>query len=311
MSVPHVSVLKNEVLDYLNLHPNDKVIDCTIGAGGHATAILEKIAPHGELLGLDLDSTALGIAMQQLNHFAGQFRLRQGNFDRVSEFAQAEGFTVVAGILADLGVSSMQLDTPERGFSFNKDAPLDMRMGEDAPYSAADIVNTWPERDLADIIYRYGEERKSRRIARAIINARPIHRTLELSEIVSKAVGGRRGKKTHPATRTFQALRIAANDELGAIERFLPQAVNLLAPGGRLAIISFHSLERRIVKQFFKLEASDCICPPRQPVCTCNHKASISIINRKPIIASDEEQMHNPRARSAKLRVIERLRNTS
>ncbi len=310
MSVPHVSVLKNEVLDYLNLHPNDKVIDCTIGAGGHAFAILEKIAPHGELLGLDLDSTALEIASQRLSPFQSRFRFRKGNFDQVDEFAKAEGFASATGILADLGVSSMQLDTPERGFSFNKDAPLDMRMGEDAPYSAEEIINAWSEHDIADIIYRYGEERKSRRIARAIVNARPIHRTLELAEIVSKAVGGRRGKKTHPATKTFQAIRIAANDELGAIERFLPQAVNLLAPGGRLAIISFHSLEDRIVKQFFKLESSNCICPPRQPICTCNHHASISIVNRKPIIATDEEQSQNPRARSAKLRVVERLRNT-
>lgn len=308
MPMPHISVLKNEVLDYLNLHSNDKVIDCTIGAGGHAATILERISPHGELLGLDLDSTALAIASQRLKPFEERFRFRQGNFDRVVEFATAETFTSVAGILADLGVSSMQLDTPERGFSFNKDAPLDMRMGADAPYSADEIVNTWSEHDIADIIYRYGEERKSRRIARAIVNARPIHRTLALAEIVSKAVGGRRGKKTHPATKTFQAIRIAANDELGAIERFLPQAINLLAPGGRLAIISFHSLEDRIVKQFFKLEASDCICPPRQPICTCNHQASISIITKKPVIASEVEQAQNPRARSAKLRVVERLR---
>ena len=309
MAAPHVSVLKNEVLDYLNLHPNDKVIDCTVGAGGHAAAVLEKIAPNGELLGLDLDSTALTIASQRLNRFEGRFRLKRGNFDRISEFAKAESFAPVAGILADLGVSSMQLDTPNRGFSFNKDAPLDMRMGEDAPYSAEEIVNRWPEHDLADIIYRYGEERKSRRIAKAIVVARPIHRTLELAEIVSKAVGGRRGKKTHPATKTFQAIRIAANDELGAIERFLPQALSLLAPGGRLAIISFHSLEDRIVKQFFKQESQDCICPPRQPVCTCNHHASISRVSRKPVVATNEEQSQNPRARSAKLRVAERLRN--
>ncbi len=307
MDAPHQSVLKNEVLQLLNLHPGDRVIDCTLGAGGHASIILPQIAPDGELLGLDVDPNALTIAQARLQPFKSRLLTRQARFDAVADVVHELAFAPVAGILADLGVSSMQLDTAERGFSFSKDGPLDMRMGPAAKESAAELVNTLPEKTLADIIFRYGEERKSRRIARAIVAARPISRTLQLAEVVAKAAGGRRrGQKIHPATRTFQALRIAVNDELGALERFLPQAISLLAPGGRLVIISFHSLEDRIVKQYFKQEATDCICPPEQPVCTCNHRAGIRIITRKPVIASAEEQSDNPRARSAKLRAAER-----
>ncbi len=307
MAAAHQSVLTNEVLQLLNLHPGDRVIDCTLGAGGHASVILPQIAPNGELLGLDVDPNALAIAVERLQPFKSRLLTRQARFDAVADVAHELAFAPVAGILADLGVSSMQLDTAERGFSFGKDGPLDMRMGPAAKESAADLVNTLPEKALADIIFRYGEERKSRRIARAIVAARPISRTLQLAEVVAKAAGGRRrGQKIHPATRTFQALRIAVNDELGTLERFLPQAISLLAPGGRLVIISFHSLEDRIVKRYFKQEAADCICPPEQPVCTCNHRAGIRIITRKPVIASAEEQSDNPRARSAKLRAAER-----
>ncbi len=307
MTEPHQSVLTNEVLQYLNLHPGDRIIDCTLGAGGHATAILTATAPDGRLLGLDVDPNALNIARQRLQSFGDRVITRQSRFDSVATTAQELSFFPVNGILADLGVSSMQIDTATRGFSFNKDGPLDMRMGPSAKQSAADLVNTLSEKDLADIIYRYGEERKSRRIARAIVRARPITRTLQLAEVVSRAVGGGKRWKIHPATRTFQALRIAVNDELGALERFLPQAISLLTPGGRLAVISFHSLEDRIVKQFFKREASDCICPPEQPVCTCDHHATVTIITKKPIVASPEEQSRNPRARSAKLRVAQKI----
>lgn len=307
MDAPHQPVLKNEVLKFLNLHPGDRVIDCTLGAGGHASIILPQVAPDGELLGLDVDPNALTIAQEQLQPFKSRLLTRQARFDAVADVAHALAFAPVAGILADLGVSSMQLDTAERGFSFSKDGPLDMRMGPAAKESAAELVNTLPEKTLADIIFRYGEERKSRRIARAIVAARPISRTLQLAEVVAKAAGGRQRKqKIHPATRTFQALRIAVNDELGTLERFLPQAISLLAPGGRLVVISFHSLEDRIVKLYFKQEATDCICPPEQPVCTCNHRAGIRIITRKPVIASTAEQSDNPRARSAKLRAVER-----
>ncbi len=306
MSDPHQSVLTNEVLQYLNLHAGDRIIDCTLGAGGHAAAILTATAPTGTLLGLDVDPDALAIARQRLQPFGDRVITRQARFDSVATIAQGLSFFPVHGILADLGVSSMQIDTATRGFSFNKDGPLDMRMGPAAVQSAADLVNTLPEKDLADIIYRYGEEPKSRRIARAIVRARPITRTLQLADVVRRAVGGKR-RKIHPATRTFQALRIAVNDELGALERFLPQATSLLMPGGRLAVISFHSLEDRIVKQFFKREAGDCICPPEQPVCTCNHRATVTIITKKPVTASPAEQMRNPRARSAKLRVAQKI----
>jgi 16S rRNA (cytosine1402-N4)-methyltransferase len=212
----------------------------------------------------------------------------------------------VNGILLDLGVSSMQIDTPERGFSFMADGPLDMRFDPLQATSAADLVNDLDERDLADLIWRYGEDRKSRQIARAIIAARPVFTTHELAEIIRKAVhvGGMR---IHPATRTFQALRIAVNRELEAVETVLPKAIEALAPTGRLVVISFHSLEDRIVKQFFQRESRDCICPPEQPICTCQHKAVVRLVTRHPVEADEEEIKENPRARSARLRVVEKL----
>lgn len=200
----------------------------------------------------------------------------------------------------------MQLDTAERGFSFQIEGPLDMRFGPSQPLTAEDIVNGWSEREIADVIWRYGDEQQSRRIARAIIDARPLHTTLELAEAVSRAVRGKKGH-VHPATRTFQALRIAVNQELQALEAFLPQAVEALEPGGRLAVISFHSLEDRIVKQYFRRESRDCICPPEQPVCTCGHQASLVEVTRHPIEAAQEETQSNPRARSARLRVAEKI----
>ena len=209
-------------------------------------------------------------------------------------------------MVLDLGVSSMQLDTPERGFSFRSDAPLDMRFNPAAPTSAADLVNGLPEAELADLIFRYGEERRSRQVARAIVAARPLRTTGQLAEVIAKATtSGKPG--IHPATRTFQALRIAVNGELEAIEQVLPQAVDALAPGGRLAVISFHSLEDRIVKQFFRRESRDCLCPPRQPMCTCGHRATITEITRKPVQPAETEALQNPRARSARLRVAEKL----
>jgi len=306
---PHQPVLKQQVLDALRLKNGYFVIDCTVGAGGHATEIVQAIAPTGQLLGLDADPTALNIAQTRLSAAQGSVRLMNTNFEHLRRAVSETGFPPAQAILADLGVSSMQLDRPERGFSFMADGPLDMRMGPDAGQSAEEMVNTLPEKDLANIIFRYGEERRSRAIARAIVNARPITSTLALANVVSKVVGRRGKQKIHPATRTFQAIRIAVNDELGALERFLPQAIDLLAPGGRLAIISFHSLEDRIVKRYFKQEATDCLCPPKQPVCTCGHRATVALVTRKPIVAGPDEIEDNPRARSAKLRVVERLRN--
>ncbi|MFQ5575448.1 MAG: 16S rRNA (cytosine(1402)-N(4))-methyltransferase RsmH [Anaerolineae bacterium] len=306
MSEPHRPVLLAQLLKALALTPGQNVVDCTIGAGGHAEAILQQTGPTGKLLGLDVDPTALTIAQARLAPFAKRVELVRANFTALSRIAAEKQFAPVHGIVTDLGVSSMQFGIAERGFSFQHDGPLDMRMGPDAPRSADSLVNTLPEAELADLIYRYGEERRSRRIARAIVRARPITTTGRLAEVVARAVGGRRELKIHPATRTFQALRIAVNDELGALEQFLPQAAALLAPGGRLAVITFHSLEDRIVKRFFRQEATDCLCPPRQPVCTCGHRAILHIITPKPWVASASEVSDNPRARSAKLRVAQR-----
>lgn len=276
-------------------------VDGTVGAGGHAAAILQRSAPDGRLYGLDRDPAALEIARQRLAQFGDRVHLFHCNFDQLArlELPPADG------ILLDLGLSSMQLDRPERGFSFQQAGPLDMRMNPTAGQTAADLVNNLPEQELADLIYQYGEERHSRRIARAIVRARPIHSTVELARLVAGA--GRSGsRRIHPATRTFQALRIATNDELGALERTLPQAIARLKPGGRLAVISFHSLEDRIVKHFFRREARDCICPPKQPICTCQHQATVQIITKKPITPDLAEQDQNPRSRSAKLRVAEK-----
>ncbi|MCK6628502.1 MAG: 16S rRNA (cytosine(1402)-N(4))-methyltransferase RsmH [Anaerolineae bacterium] len=303
----HQSVLLAEVIAALQPHPGGVYIDGTVGAGGHTAALLAASAPDGQVFGFDRDQSALELARRQLAQFGQRVHLFQANFDRLAEIAQAHGLPKADGILLDLGVSSMQFDQPERGFSFQTEGPLDMRMDASVGPTAADLINGLPEEDLANLIYQYAEERHSRRIARAIVKARPIRSTAELAQIVLRAGGVSRSERTkiHPATRTFQALRIAVNDELGALERTLPQALEWLRPGGRLAVISFHSLEDRIVKNYFKQESQDCICPPEQPVCTCRHKATIDIITKKPITASRKEIEANPRARSAKLRVVE------
>lgn len=301
----HRPVLLQEVIEALRPQPGGYYIDGTVGAGGHATAILQASHPDGQLFGFDQDQSALEIAKSRLAQFGRRVHLFHANFDRLTELAQAHQIPQADGILLDLGLSSMQVDQPERGFSFQVDGPLDMRMNTTTGPTAADLVNRLPENELADLIYRYGEERQSRRVARAIVKARPIQRTVQLAQVVAKAAGYSRQSKIHPATRTFQALRIAVNDELGALERTLPQAIAWLKPGGRLAVISFHSLEDRIVKQYFKQEAQDCLCPPEQPVCTCRHKATINIITKKPITPSLGEVDENSRARSAKLRVVE------
>jgi len=305
----HTPVLLQEVLDALQPRPGTVYIDGTVGAGGHAAAILAASAPDGVLFGFDRDASALEIAGRQLAEFGDRVHLHQSNFDRLEMMAERYQIPPADGILLDLGVSSMQLEQPERGFSFQLDGPLDMRMTPLIGQTAADLVNNLPETELADLIYRYGEEPRSRRIARAIVKARPLERTVELAEIIARAVPARGGKKRgkskiHPATRTFQALRLAVNDELDALERALPQALELLKPGGRLAVISFHSLEDRIVKHYFKQESIDCICPPEHPYCTCGHKARVDIITKKPITPSLAEIDVNPRARSAKLRVV-------
>lgn len=304
----HKPVLLESVINGLQLKPGGTYIDGTVGAGGHSQQILQHSSPDGRLLAFDQDPVALEIAKDTLRQFGERVTFVLANFEGMHPHAARHGLPQANGILLDLGVSSMQFDAPERGFSFQEDGPLDMRMGPHIEQSAADWVNTLSQDDLADLIYQYGEERESRRIARFIIENRPIHQTKRLADIVIRAKRSRR-KKIHPATQTFQALRIAVNDELGAVERVLPQIIDLLQPGGRICIISFHSLEDRLVKQFFRQESTACICPPEQPVCTCSHQPTIKLITRKPIIATATEISENPRARSAKLRVAEKVRH--
>ena len=263
-------------------------------------------SPDGKLLGLDLDPQALALAQEHLEVFSGRFTLAQASYTTLRDQIQKLGWPRVDGILLDLGVSSMQVDTPERGFSFAREGPLDMRFGPIQSTTAADLVNHLSEADLADLIWRYGEDRSSRRIARAIVYARPLSTTTELARVIEKVIG-RSHERIHPATRTFQALRIAVNEELKSVSQVLPIAIDCLVPGGRLAVIAFHSLEDRLVKQYFHLESRDCICPPEQPICTCGHRASVKEINRHPALPTEGEIAKNPRARSARLRVVEKL----
>jgi 16S rRNA (cytosine1402-N4)-methyltransferase len=303
----HVPVLLAQALTGLALTPNAACIDGTLGGAGHAEAILERTAPAGRLLGLDADPAAIQRGQARLARFGERVALAQTSFRRLAAAAAEHGFTAVNAIVLDLGLSSFQLAEAERGFSFQVAGPLDMRMDPTSSLTAAEIVNEWPQDALADVIYRLGEEPRSRRIARAIVANRPLHTTVELAEVVSRAVGGQRGERIHPATRVFMGLRIQVNDELAALEAVLPQAVALLAPEGRLAIITFHSLEDRIVKQFMQREARDCLCPADLPLCRCGHTATLRIITRKPIQPEPAEIASNPRSRSAKLRIAERL----
>jgi 16S rRNA (cytosine1402-N4)-methyltransferase len=302
----HVPVLYSAVLANLALDPGDDVIDGTLGGAGHAAGLLEATAPDGRLLGLDRDPEAIARAQERLGRFGQRAILVQSSFRDLKAVAGKHHFFPADGVLLDLGVSSYQLASPERGFSFFKDGPLDMRFDPARGPTAAELVNDLPIEELAEILYRFGEEKQSRRIARAIAAARPLSTTGELAEVIAQTVGGRRGR-IHPATKSFQALRIVVNDELGALEDVLPQAVELLRPGGRLAVISFHSLEDRLVKRYFRREAKDCVCPPEQPVCTCEHQATLRIVTRRPVGPDEIEIAQNPRSRSARLRVAEKL----
>jgi 16S rRNA (cytosine1402-N4)-methyltransferase len=309
---PHLPVLYQEII--LALHPRGGgfYVDGTLGAGGHAAGILQASSPDGRLLGLDVDPDAIALASRRLASFGARVVIHRASYRSLSEQLTALAWPPVDGIVLDLGASSMQFDNPARGFSFQQEAPLDMRFDRRQPISAANLVNELSETELAEIIYRYGEERKSRQVARAIVKARPLNTTRQLAEVVARVVSvGRRSSSghahIHPATRTFQALRIAVNAELESLEAVLPQAVAALAPGGSLAVIAFHSLEDRIVKNYFRQESRDCLCPPRQPVCTCGHHAVIRQVTRQPIRPERAEIEHNPRARSARLRVAEKL----
>jgi 16S rRNA (cytosine1402-N4)-methyltransferase len=303
---PHRPVLYKEIIHALEPTSGGRYVDGTLGAGGHARGIMEVSAPDGQLLGLDVDPQALAIARRNLAPYEHRIHLAQASYTSLSTQLAQLGWDAVDGIVLDLGASSMQFDTVERGFSFMQDAPLDMRFGPHALQTAADLVNKLTERELADLIYQYGEDRDSRKIARAIVKARPIRTTRELVAVI-ESVSPRRGNRIHPATRTFQALRIAVNEELTSIEAVLPQAVAGLRSGGRLAVISFHSLEDRIVKDFFREQSRDLVNPPYEQIYEVERKATLKEVNRKPITPSDEEIKNNPRARSAKLRIVEKL----
>ena len=301
----HLPVLYNEIIHALRPHSPGRFVDGTVGAGGHARGILEACAPDGQLLGLDLDPQALALARETLAPFGQRAHLAQASYTSLPHQLSLLGWDAVDGIVLDLGLSSMQLDTPERGFSFQHDAPLDMRFSPLNPTSAATLVNTMDEDELADLLYRYGEEPNGRRIARAILRARPLQTTRQLAEAVA-SVSPRKGR-VHPATQTFQALRIAVNEELTSVAEVLPMAVSALRSGGRLAVISFHSLEDRIVKDFFREQCRDLVNPPFEPIYEQERKAILKEVNRKPITPSEQEIADNPRARSAKLRIVEKL----
>jgi 16S rRNA (cytosine1402-N4)-methyltransferase len=299
----HTPVLLSEALRALAVQPGGRYVDCTLGSGGHAAAILDNSSPGGQLLGIDADPYALEAAKERLQHYKESTLLVNDNFANLQSICIKYDFFPVHGILLDLGLSSLQLNGSGRGFSFQHDAPLDMRFSPDQKVNAADIVNTTPEARLAQIIRTYGEESQSNRIAQNIIRERPIETTRQLAQLIEKAIG-RRGR-IHPATKTFQALRIAVNHELEHLESVLRQAVDLLGYEGRLVVISYHSLEDRIVKQFMQKEARGCICPPETPVCVCGHTPRLRLINKKVITPAETELRLNPRSRSAKLRAAE------
>ena len=306
----HVSVLLQECLDGLNIKPEGIYVDGTLGGGGHSGQIARQLTT-GRLIGIDRDPVALQAAGQRLEPYKDRVTLVHSNFCDMAQVLRDLEIPGVDGILLDLGVSSPQLDDSQRGFSYMADAPLDMRMNSGDSLSAHEVVNTWPQEELKRILYTYGEERYAPQIASAICRRRaekPIETTLELVEIIRGAMPpAALREKQHPAKRSFQAIRIAVNDELGAVEKIMKDAVELLNPGGRLAIITFHSLEDRIVKTGMNDAARGCTCPPSFPVCVCGKKPKVKIISRKPITATEEELEANPRSRSAKLRVCEKL----
>ena len=293
-------------MEALRAQPGGRFIDCTIGSGGHAAAILKSILPQGKLLGIDADPEAIRANKARFNNYSETINLVNDNFANLKTICSKYKFYPVAGILFDLGVSSRQLDTAQRGFSFRREAPLDMRFGSEQRLTAADIINTFPEQELAHIIKEYGEERHSRRIAQHIVQNRSITSTVQLAQVVEQSLG-RKHTKIHPATKTFMALRIAVNKELDNLKTALKQTIGLLRFQGRLVVISYHSLEDRIVKEFMRHEASNCICPPETIVCRCGHVPTLKLISRKVIRPTSLEIESNPRSRSAKMRIAERL----
>lgn len=302
----HKPVLYQEIIHALQPKRGGRYVDGTLGAGGHARGILEACAPDGQLLGLDVDPQALALARKNLAPYEGRIHLAQASYTTITNQIADLQWDSVDGILLDLGASSMQFDNAERGFSFMHDGPLDMRFGPQALMSAEQIVNGYDEKELAELIFRYGEDRDSRKIAKAIVINRPLRTTRELVAVIERA-SPRRGDRVHPATQTFQALRIAVNDELASVQETLPQAVAGLKSGGRCAVITFHSLEDRIVKDFFREQSKELVNPLYERIYEIERKAVVKLINKKPTLPSEEEIKDNPRARSAKLRVVEKV----
>ena len=310
MPTYHESVMRNEVLHYLNVHMEGVIVDGTLGDGGHTEFILKNTAPEIRVLAIDRDSSAIERASERLSPFRDRVTFSHGNLGDIKELASENGITSVVGVLMDLGVSSPQLDTAGRGFSIQHDGPLDMRMDSSQKTSAADLLIKLSDAELASIIKDYGEERYAKRVVRAIRREqeeRPITTTGQLSRIVARVVKSSRHSRIHPATRTFQALRIAVNDELEQLKTALAGMMGLLHSTARVAVISFHSLEDRIVKTFFRDEEKGCSCPPKIPICVCGRMPALKILTRKPLVPSEEEVAQNPRSCSAKLRVAERI----
>ena len=308
--IQHVSVMMDEVIDLLNLKPGGVYVDGTVGLGGHSAAILDKTRTDGLLIGVDRDRESLAKAGERLKSYSGRARLIHDNYKNLPLTLNRLSIGSVDGVLLDLGVSSWQLLSTDRGFSFQSDAMLDMRMDRTQSRMAADIVNETPESELADIIYRYGEERFSRRIAAAIVNAReiaPVTRCAQLAGIISRVIPMHGHQRIHPATRTFQALRIAVNDELRGLDEFLLEIAGFLNPGGRLVVIAFHSLEDRIVKRAFRKLAGQCVCDAPPELCRCDRVISAKILTPRPITPGPDELAANPRARSARLRAVEKI----
>ncbi len=304
-TVAHIPVLYHEVLALLQPPVNGRFLDGTVGAGGHTAGLLERSAPDGRVLAFDRDPEAIAFARTRLAAYGERVTFVNASYAQMAELAPLHGFTELDGILLDLGLSSRQLDDDRRGFSFMREGPLDMRFDPTQGPTAAELINNLSEEALAELFWRYGEEPHSRQIARMVVQQRPFHTTTQLAQAIARL--SRRQWRIHPATQVFQALRIAVNQELEAVKTGVETAVSLLRPGGRLAVISFHSLEDRIVKQTFRQLSSSCTCPPEQPVCTCAARATVRLITRKAVKATVAEIDANPRSRSARLRVVEKL----
>ncbi|WP_423773815.1 16S rRNA (cytosine(1402)-N(4))-methyltransferase RsmH [Aneurinibacillus aneurinilyticus] len=311
MMFHHITVLHQEAVDGLDIKPGGIYVDCTLGGAGHSSSIASRISGGGRLIAIDQDDIALANAEERLAPYMEHVTLVKSNFRRLKEVLEELRIPRIDGVLFDLGVSSPQLDEAERGFSYNADAPLDMRMDRTQPLSAYEVVNEWPEEEIASILFEYGEEKFARRIAKEIVGERkknPVTTTGELVELIKRGIpAAARRTGPHPAKRTFQAIRIAVNDELNAFKEALEAGIELLAPGGRTSVITFHSLEDRICKQTYQEYSKGCICPPDFPQCACGNKPILKIITRKPIVPEEAELSENRRARSAKLRIAEKV----